>query len=52
MKRYRWFILITAVLITVCEVLVFASESGQAPPEQADDAALTDVDSSTHVPGA
>jgi hypothetical protein len=51
MKRYRWFILIAAVLITVCEVLVFASETGHAPQEQADEAALMDVDSSRHVPG-
>jgi hypothetical protein len=51
MKRYRWFILIAAVLITVCEVLVFASEAGHAPQEQADEAALTDVDSGRHVPG-
>lgn len=51
MKRYRWFILTAAVLITACEVLVFASESGQAPQEQADRSALTDVDSSRHVAG-
>jgi hypothetical protein len=51
MKRYRWFILVAAVLITGCEVLVFASEAGHAPQEQADEAALTDVASSTYVSG-
>jgi hypothetical protein len=51
MKRYRWFILIAAVLITGCEVLVFASETDHAPQEQAHEAALMDVDSSRHVPG-
>jgi hypothetical protein len=50
MKRYRWFILIAALLITVCEVLVFASETGHAPQDQADEAALTD-DSNSHLPG-
>jgi NhaP-type Na+/H+ or K+/H+ antiporter len=38
------------VLLTVCEVLVFASETGHAPQEQADEAALTD-DSNSHLPG-
>lgn len=51
MKPYRWFILVAAMLITGCEVLVFANESGHASLAQADDAALTDVDSSTYVSG-
>jgi hypothetical protein len=51
MKRYRWFILVAAVLITGCEVLIFAKESGHASLAQAADATLTDVDSSTYVSG-
>jgi hypothetical protein len=50
MKSYQWFILIAALLITVCEVLVFTSESGQAPQEQANGATLTDGGSGTHAP--
>jgi hypothetical protein len=51
MKSYQWFTLLAALLITVCEVLVFTSESGEAPQQQASSAALTDGGSSTHASG-
>jgi hypothetical protein len=52
MKSYRWLTLIAALLITVCEVLVFKSQADQAPQKQANVAAGTDVGSGTHSPGA
>jgi hypothetical protein len=51
MKRYRWFILVAAVLITGCEVLGSLRAKRPRPQEQADEAALTDVASSTYVSG-
>ena len=51
MKSYRWLTLIAALLITVCEVLVFDSQSAQAPQKQACVAAGTDVGCGTHSPG-
>jgi hypothetical protein len=43
MKSYRWLTLIAALLITLFEVLVFESQSAQAPLEQTSVAAGTDV---------
>lgn len=51
MKSYRWLTLIAALLITVCEVLVFESQAGQAPQQRAHGAVVAGVGSSTHSPG-
>ena len=51
MKSYEWLILGAALLITVCEVLVFTSQAARAPLKQASVAAGTDVGSGTHSPG-
>jgi hypothetical protein len=42
-KSYRWLPLAAALLITLCEVLVFDSQSGRAPEEHAHAGAVTDV---------
>ena len=51
MKSYRWFTLIAALLITVCEVLVFESQSAHAPYGQANVAAVGEVGSGTRSAG-
>jgi hypothetical protein len=51
MKTYEWLTLVAALLITLCEVLVFDSQAGRAPQRQANVAATTDVGSGTHSPG-
>jgi len=51
MKSYRWLTLIAALLITVCEVLVFSSQSAEAPNGQADVAAVAAVGGGTRSPG-
>jgi hypothetical protein len=50
-KTYRWLTLVAAVVITLCEVLVFNGQAGGGrSQEQADIAAATNVgsDTSTH----
>ena len=42
-KSHRWLPVAAALLITLCEVLVFNSQSGRAPAEQANAGAVTDV---------
>lgn len=42
MKAYRWLALGTALLITLCEVLVFSSEAAPVPQTQPDGAPATD----------
>ena len=42
-KSHRWLPLAAALLITLCEVLVFNSQSGRPPEEQANAGAVTDV---------
>jgi hypothetical protein len=44
-KTYRWLTLVAALLITLCEVLVFNSQAARAPQKQANVA--TDVGSGT-----
>jgi len=39
MKRFEWLTLVAALLITVCEVLVFNSQTAREPQQQADVAA-------------
>ena len=51
MKGYRWLTLIAALLITVCEVLVFSSQSAEAPNGQADVAAVAAVGGGTRSLG-
>jgi hypothetical protein len=51
MKSYRWLTLIAALLITLCEVLVFRSQAAQAPTKQANVAVGAEVDSRRHAPG-
>jgi hypothetical protein len=51
MKTYEWLILVTALLITLCEVLIFNSQAAAAPQKQANLAAGTDVGSGMHSPG-
>ncbi len=51
MKSYRWLTLIAALLITLCEVLVFRSQVAQAPTKQANVAVGEQVDSRRHAPG-
>ncbi len=47
MKRYEWLTLVAALLITLCEVLVFNSQAARGPQKQANVAAATDVGSGT-----
>jgi hypothetical protein len=42
-KTHRWLTLAAALLITLCEVLVFNSESARGPQKLADAGAVTDV---------
>jgi hypothetical protein len=42
-KTHRWLTLAAALLITLCEVLVFNSQSGRAPEAQANAGAVTYV---------
>jgi len=51
MKTYEWLILVAALLITVCEVLLFTSQAAGAPQKQANVAVGTDVASGRHSPG-
>jgi hypothetical protein len=51
MKSYQWLTLIAALLITLCEVLIFESQSAQAPQKLASVAARTDVGAGTRSPG-
>ena len=51
MKTYEWLILVAALLITVCEVLIFNSQGAAAPQKQANVAAATDVGSGMRSPG-
>jgi hypothetical protein len=51
-KSYRWLPLAAALLITLCEVLVFDSQSGRAPEEQANAGAVTDVGSGRETRGS
>ena len=51
MKSYRWLTLVAALLITLCEVLVFKSQATQASYKQANVAVGADVDSRRHAPG-
>ena len=51
MKTYEWLILGAALLITVCEVLIFNSQAAAAPQKQANVAAATDVGSGRRSPG-
>jgi hypothetical protein len=44
-KTHRWLTLTVALLITLCEVLLFNSESAREPERQANAGAVTDVDS-------
>jgi hypothetical protein len=50
-KTYRWLTLVAALLITLCEVVVFNSQAARAPQKQANVAAATDVGSGmdTHL---
>lgn len=45
MKTYRWLTLIAALLITLCEVLVFNSQSASGSEKRANAGAVTDVGS-------
>jgi hypothetical protein len=47
MKSYKWLTLVAALLITLCEVLVFNSQAARGPQKQANVAAATDVGSGT-----
>lgn len=51
MKRYEWLTLVAALLITLCEVLVFNSQAARGSQKQANGAA-PDVGSGTdtHLP--
>jgi hypothetical protein len=50
-KTYRWLTVVAALLITLCEVLVFNSQAARGPQKQANVAAATDVGSGadTHL---
>ena len=50
MKSYRWLTLIAALLITLCEVLIFRSQATQAPYKQTN-VVGAEVDSRRHAPG-
>ena len=51
MKSYRWITLIAALVITVCEILVFDSQAAQTPRRQASVGAATDAESGRHTAG-
>jgi hypothetical protein len=44
-KTHRWLTLTVALLITLCEVLFFNSQSAREPERQANAGAVTDMDS-------
>ena len=46
MKIHRWLTLAAALLITLCEVLVFNSQSARGPEEKTDAGGVTHVGSS------
>jgi hypothetical protein len=50
MKTYEWLILVAALLITVCEVLIFTSQAAGGPQKQANVAVGTDAGSGRHSP--
>jgi hypothetical protein len=50
-KSYRWLTLIAALLITLCEVLVFRSQATQAGYKRANVAVGAEVDGRRHAPG-
>jgi len=50
-KSYRWLTLVAALLITLCEVLVFKSQATQASYKQANVAVGADVARRRHAPG-
>lgn len=43
MKRYRWLIFLAALLITVCDVVLFSIELPPTPQKQASGAAVANV---------
>jgi hypothetical protein len=50
MKSYRWVTLIAALMITVCEILVFESQAAPTPQRQANvGAGATDAESGRHM---
>jgi hypothetical protein len=51
MKSYRWITLFAALVITVCEILVFESQAAQTPQRQASVVAATDAGSGRHTAG-
>jgi hypothetical protein len=52
MKSYRWITLVAALVITVCEILVFESQAAQTPQRQANaGGAATDAESGRHTAG-
>jgi hypothetical protein len=44
-RTYRWLTLVAALLITLCEVLVFNSQSASGSEKRANAGAVTDVGS-------
>jgi hypothetical protein len=46
-KTYRWFTLVAALLITVCEVVLFSSQVAERPPKHASVGAAVDTGSGT-----
>jgi len=46
-KTYRWLTLVAALLITLCEVLVFNSQAARGAQKQVNVAAATDLGSGT-----
>jgi uncharacterized membrane protein YdfJ with MMPL/SSD domain len=51
MKSYRWITLLGALVITVCEILVFESQAAQTPQRQANVGDATDAESGRHTAG-
>jgi hypothetical protein len=54
MKSYRWLIFLAALLVTVCDFLLFTVEVSQltpAPQRQANPAVAANVGSRTRSPG-
>jgi hypothetical protein len=51
MKSYRWITLLAALVITVCEILVFESQAAQTPQRQAGVGAAIDAQSGRHTAG-
>jgi hypothetical protein len=44
-KTYRWLTLVAALLITLCEVLLFNSQMAGSPPKQASVGGVVNADS-------